>query len=119
MSEWSESEVQKVLPGVDDNRLVQFSSVVDETRYCIPRWLTLKDDKTVETELYKSCTETTKGALVGFLRTNRKNFVSESDMPYCLCKIEYIPKIGWTAADFISVHVASCEIRVSVGPSIF
>ena len=52
MSEWSESEVQKVVPGVDDNRLVQFSSVVDETRYCIPRWLTLKDDKTVEMELY-------------------------------------------------------------------
>ena len=111
MDAWRESEIRKVSPNVDNDRLVQFSSLRNEIRYCIPSWLIYKDKSKVQEELYNSCTDISTKALARFVRTNRANYVCDSEIPYRLCRIEYIPRVGWAATDFISVYVAKYVYR--------
>ena len=106
MSAWTEDEILTVSPKVDYSRLLKFSRVIDKVRYCVPRWLAMNEESKVHEEIFRSCSEARKDALLKFVKHNRELYVRDSQMPYSLCRIELIPLVGWAATGFISDYVA-------------
>jgi hypothetical protein len=105
MKAWTVSEVRAVFPQYDESRLLDFSYQQDDgERLCIPRWI-IMDEELVEMEIVNALDGTSPAALRRFLRTP-KSFARDADMPYALCRIELVPRVGWAATGFISNYVA-------------
>jgi hypothetical protein len=105
MKAWTVGELRAIHPHADQRRILDFSYQKDDgERLCIPRWI-IMDEELVEIEIIKARAGTSAAALRRFLRTPN-SYAVDPNMPYALCRIEYIPRIGWAATGFISNYVA-------------
>jgi hypothetical protein len=105
MKAWTVGELRAVYPHADERRILDFSDHQDDgERLCIPRWI-IMDEKLVEIEIVKALDGTSAAALRRFLKTPM-SYARDSNMPYTLCRIEFIPRTGWAATGFISNYVA-------------
>mmetsp|Transcript_48371 Transcript_48371/g.101061 ORF Transcript_48371/g.101061 Transcript_48371/m.101061 type:complete len:439 (-) Transcript_48371:159-1475(-) len=105
MKAWTVSELRAVYPQADQRRVLDFSYQKDDgERLCIPRWI-IMDEDLVEIEIVNARDGTSAAALRRFLRTPN-SYARDPNMPYALCRIEFIPRTGWAATGFISNYVA-------------
>ena len=111
MNAWTVSEIRAVYPHFEESRLINFSCQLDHgERLCVPRWIMMKKEL-IESEIMKAHDGTSPSALRRFLRTP-KSCVRDPNLPYALCRIEYIPgTVVWAATGFISNYVTKYIYR--------